>query len=515
MVTAKTIEMKTDFERITGYVSQSYELENDAELADWRHRMCGAVALYGSFVRLGLDAPPFSEYLDTLLEHGCYREGDGWIQPYQARFARDMGGLRAVSLTLQHNKDDGIEQSITAMMDSDRLPSDLSAPEVGLFRDELHGLHDMRSAVQWLCKHPEWLMIASVEPGYVSKNSRHQLLIQSDGLEAFAIDSAGSQSLMGTIFRLDEQFYRHATGNCIFLSQPDGKAYIEDNCQKVPYIAYKEPKQTFNGGQLHHVDMLRTPGILDAMLVTPEATDPASLPLVIHVQGVRYQERAIGEASTPYEDDFYLTFGNTMIEAGVAFTRLGIHGVGSAGGELTDESIDTRADALNDYIRVLSSLGFSYENMTISAQSQGCLVAIRALAGSALPVRKLSLVSPVLFSEDAEQASFGPEYTQELRKSANYKHSLVPERIEQITLKGVEVTITWMENDSPIPIPNEIRVAWDRIADQYRIPINVIGGHYHNFALESPKTREELEAGAIKPLSDLNAVSQYAKGLLS
>lgn len=62
-----------------------------------------------------------------------------------------------------------------------------------------------------------------------------------------------------------------------------------------------------------------------------------------------------------------------MIEAGVAFTRLGIHGVGSAGGELTDESIDTRADALNDYIRVLSSLGFSYENMTISAQSQGCL----------------------------------------------------------------------------------------------------------------------------------------------
>ena len=39
MVTAKTIEMKTDFERITGYVSQSYELENDAELADWRHRM--------------------------------------------------------------------------------------------------------------------------------------------------------------------------------------------------------------------------------------------------------------------------------------------------------------------------------------------------------------------------------------------------------------------------------------------------------------------------------------------
>lgn len=144
MVTAKTIEMKTDFERITGYVSQSSSSKRRRARRLEKIRMCGAVALYRSFVRLGLDAPPFSEYLDTLLEHGCYREGDGWIQPYQARFARDIGQLRAVSLTLQHNKDDGIEQSITAMMDSDRLPSDLSTPEVGLFRAPWSTRHEER-----------------------------------------------------------------------------------------------------------------------------------------------------------------------------------------------------------------------------------------------------------------------------------------------------------------------------------------------------------------------------------
>jgi len=188
-----------------------------------------------------------------------------------------------------------------------------------------------------------------------------------------------------------------------------------------------------------------------------------------------------GGGNFPHKEGYYPAWQRDMADHSISSFSFDYGGVGESEGKLDETNLISRLEDARNALKVLAS-NINAVRLFVVGISMGAPIASRLANES--DVGGLILVSPAAYSEVARDKTFGPEFSEEIRREKSWKNS--PDFNELLRFKG-RVLLVYSRNDEIIP--SEILETYDNIVRERGI-ILALETVSHGFIRETdPESR--------------------------